>query len=455
MILRGYLFTLLLLFFTSVIFSQQKQFQKGNIAFDNLAYAEAIKLYEDAYDKGCEMKGLYERLADSYYYNSNLEKAVYWYKKLIVSFQGQIQSEHIDRYANCLISIREYKEANKVKKHLGSSTTKDISLGYLDTLEGLSGRFELDTLKINSMYSDYAPSFYKEKLVFTSSRNIGTNTTFIHEWNNEPFLDLYMVTNVSVDSVRKSTNRLKGNINTKFHESSTTFSKDFKTVYFTRSNFLDSKVKTNGQGHVLLKLYKATFDGKKWKNIEELPFNSDEYSVSHPALSPDGKLLYFASDKPGGYGQSDLYVVRINEQGGFGTPRNLGNRINTKGKETFPYISNTGRLFFASNGHKGLGSLDIFTAWSNENGEMTIENLGEPINSPKDDFTFIIDEDKNLGYFASNRKGGKGSDDIYGFKQLISFPVHYPSFKVKSTLERHVQLQEDILLGPEPIITSN
>ncbi len=443
----------LLLLISFIGISQEKQLKRGNEAFANLAYPKAIKLYKEALKKGHESKEVYENLADSYYYISELEKAVFWYKKLIVNYQGDINPEHIDRYAASLMTINEYDKANEIRGQQSKnheSVSKEPSLTYLDTIENLSGRFTLDTLNINSKYSDYAPSFFKEKLVFTSSRNTGKVTSFIHEWNDEPFSDIY-ATPVSTSS-KHTANRLNGIVNSKFHESSTTFSPDLKTVYFTRNNFSNSKVKTNRQGHVLLKIYKATYNGKKWINIEELPFNSDEYSISHPALSPDGRFLYFASDMPGGYGQSDLYVVAIKEDGTFGKPKNLGNKINTKGRETFPYLSDTGRLYFASDGHKGLGGLDIFMATIGENRTLSIDNLGKPINSNKDDFTFIINEKNRIGYFASNRDGGEGSDDIYGVKQITSLPRQYQMLETKKKLERHVVIQEDTQV--QPMITS-
>jgi outer membrane protein OmpA-like peptidoglycan-associated protein len=202
------------------------------------------------------------------------------------------------------------------------------------------------------------------------------------------------------------------------HESTPVFAKDGKTVYFTRNNYNNGKIQKDATGQVLLKIYKAVLDNDKWINVTELPFNSDAYSVAHPALSPDGKYLYFASDMPGSYGQADIYKVVINSDGSFGTPQNLGTGINTQGKETFPFVDAEGVLYFASDGHPGLGGLDIYTAVA-ENGNFTkAYNVGEPVNSKNDDFTFIIDRQSKTGFFASNRNGGSGYDDIYSFKEI-------------------------------------
>ncbi|MFD2562706.1 TolB family protein [Aquimarina rubra] len=302
-----------------------------------------------------------------------------------------------------------------------------------------SANFIIESLRINSKNSDYAPSFYKGELVFASSRNSKSMTVILQEHTNEPFSDLY-ITGKNIPD--KGVSKLQGMINTKFNESSATFSPDQKTVYFTRNNYSKRKFKRNSDGYVSLKIYKADYVNGKWKNIEELPFSSDEYSIAHPALSPDGRFMYFASDMPGSYGQSDLYVVEIFEDGTYGTPRNLGDKINSPGRETFPYISDRGTLFFASDGHEGLGGLDIFMVLPNRTTGWSIYNLGAPINSVKDDFTFIINEENNTGYFASNRINGKGGDDIYGCKLLVpllDYRDNTPAIKRK--IKRHMDVK--------------
>ncbi|MHA7058636.1 TolB family protein [Aquimarina sp. M1] len=302
-----------------------------------------------------------------------------------------------------------------------------------------SENFLIKPLSINSENSDYAPSFYKGELVFASSRNSKSLTVILQENTNEPFSDLYTTSKNIPD---KEISKLKGAVNTKFHESSATFSPDGKTVYFTRNNYSERKFKRNTKGCVLLKIYKADYNNGKWKNVKELPFNSNEYSTAHPALSPDGKFLYFASDMPGSYGKSDIYVVAIHKDGSYGTPQNLGSLINSAGRETFPYISDKGTLFFTSDGHVGFGGLDIFMVLPDTDKGWQIYNMGAPINSSKDDFTFIINEENMMGYFASNRSGGKGSDDIYGFKQMISLQEYRDQTpKIKRKIQRHIEVK--------------
>ncbi len=404
---------------------QDKLLAKANKNFKAFAYIDARAIYLDVAQRGYSSQNLYRKLADSYYLTGDLESSVKWYKKLTQEYPNDLDAEYLFRYAQSLKSIEFYDEADKVMDKLNTLTGNDKRArsfinkrNYLDFIEMQSGKYDIFSLDINSQNSEYAPSFNNQnQIVFASSRNKKTNDSELHEWNEMPFLDLFSSTikddQISLEGIKK----LPGKINTKFHESSTSFSKDGKTVYFTRNNYIDNKIRTNKKGVVLLKLYKASLKDGKWVNIEELPFCSDEYSVSHPSLNHDENKLYFASDMPGSLGKSDLFVVDILDNGKFGTPENLGEGINTEGRETFPYISNSGRLYFSSDGHVGLGGLDIFVSVPEKSIYNTAYNIGKPVNSSKDDFSFALNEDTRIGYFASNRKGGKGNDDIYSFKQ--------------------------------------
>ncbi|WP_299898451.1 OmpA family protein [uncultured Aquimarina sp.] len=402
--------------------STEKLLSKADQNFEALAYINARDIYLDVAKKGYSSPDLYRKLADSFYFTGEPEASIEWYEKLISNFSDQIKPEYLFRYAQSLKSAERYNEADTVMERFNSITGNDKRAksfvdkrDYLNFIEMQSGKYDTYTLDINSEFSDYAPSFdYKGNLVFASSRSKNSK---LHEWNKMPFLDLFS-SKINDDNIStKESKKLKGKINSKYHESSTSFTKDGNTMYFTRNNFTNNKLGKSRKGVVLLKLYKATFINEKWTNIEELPFNSDNYSISHPALSPDDKQLFFASDMRGTRGKSDLFVVDILPGGGYGKPRNLGDSINTEGRETFPFVSNSGQLYFASDGHVGLGGLDVFVAIPKEENSYEVFNVGRPINSPKDDFSFVIDEENRTGYFASNRKGGKGNDDIYSFKQ--------------------------------------
>jgi outer membrane protein OmpA-like peptidoglycan-associated protein len=223
---------------------------------------------------------------------------------------------------------------------------------------------------------------------------------------------------INTDGSLAAPKRLAKAINSKFHESTPVFTKDGTTMYFTRNNYFDGKRGKDADRVTLLKLYRATLQDNNWSNVIELPFNSDNYSVAHPALSVDEQTLYFASDMPGTLGQSDLFKVTINKNGTFSDPINLGPSINTEGRETFPFISQDNELYFATDGRPGLGGLDIYVTPLVENGDFTgIQNVGAPINSSTDDFGFLINSSTRTGFFTSNRAGGKGYDDIYKFTE--------------------------------------
>ncbi len=402
--------------------SQEKNIQKGNDDFDKYAFVNSRDIYLKVIENGYQSQDLYQKLGDSYYFTAELNDAAKWYGLLIESYKDSIDTEYYFRYAQSLKSLKQYAAADKIMDEFYTVNPTDSRAtyfneekNYLSLIEMQSGRFELSALEINSERSDFAPSFYLGNLVFTSSREKRNVSKIIHEWNNQPFLDLYVM---NQSDEKGSVTSFSKNINTKFHESTAVITKDGNTIYFTRNNYTNKNYKENTEGTNLLKLYRSEKIDGKWLKAVELPFNSDEYAVAHPTLSPDENTLYFASDMPGGKGLSDLYKVSI-EEDGFGTPESLGDIINTEGRETFPFIATNGNLYFSSDGHPGLGGLDVYVVEQNEDGTYGEGyNVGEPVNSPVDDFTFIINSTSGLGYFASNREGGMGSDDIYSFRQV-------------------------------------
>ncbi|WP_368662411.1 OmpA family protein [Zobellia laminariae] len=285
---------------------------------------------------------------------------------------------------------------------------------YLNDIKRNSGRYNVSPFQYNSPYSEFAPSFYKEGLIFSSDRDTGNFARYRHTWNSKDFLDLYKV---NADSVSQGfVIKFGDHVNTRLHESTSTVSKDGNILYFTRNNFKEGKYVKDETGVIRLKIFKAKMVEGVWSEIEELPFNSNDYSVAHPTLSSDEKALYFASDMPGTLGESDIFKVAINEDGTYGTPENLGPVINTEARETFPFVTSEDVLYFSSDGHTGLGGLDIFAS-KIANGRLdgNVMNVGEPVNGRMDDFTFIFNEDTRKGYFASNRAEGRGADDIYAF----------------------------------------
>jgi outer membrane protein OmpA-like peptidoglycan-associated protein/tetratricopeptide (TPR) repeat protein len=403
-------------------YAQKAQLASADRKYENFAYIDAIKTYERVAEKGYKSVDMFQKLGNSYYFNGELDKAAKWYDELFTMAPDQ-QSEYFYRYAQSLKAVGQTEKANEMLEKFHQKAGNDArgnlfddNKNYLDRIRMNSGRYKVEDAGINSKYSDYGSAFFLNKLVFTSARDTGGLMHRRHKWTNQSFTNLY-VTDLGEDLTPGKVNKFSKKINSKFHESSAIFSKDGKTMYFTRNNFLDGKKGKDGKEITLIKVYKSTFENEEWTKVTELPFNSDQYSVAHPSLSPDEKTLYFVSDMPGTIGQSDIFKVKINEDSSFGIPENLGNAINTEGKETFPLITDENELYFASDGHPGLGGLDIFVSKVNDEGNSIgeIQNLGDGANSPKDDFAYLIDTKSRKGFVTSNRVGGQGYDDVYKF----------------------------------------
>lgn len=426
---KNYLITLagVLLFFNAAL-AQESKIKSGDKKFDSYNFIDARNIYLSVVENGYSSQDVYEKLGDSYYFNAELDKASKWYAKLYYEYKDTVMPEYLFRYSQTLKNLGDYKSADKVMADFNRATNRSEQRSkifmekpdYLNLIELQSGKFEIKNLPINSPQSDFGPSFLKDNdIVFASSR--GTNgSKVIHDWSKTNFLDLYISKRESKNtSTLIGVEKMKGAVNTRFHESTPVFTNDGNTMYFTRNNFVKNKRKTDASGTTLLKLYKAdrnTSNGK-WNDVVELPFNGDEYSTAHPALSPDNSKLYFSSNMPGTMGLSDIFYVEIYGGNKYSEPINLGKNVNTEGRETFPFISKSGDLYFSSDAHVGLGGLDVFVSMSQSGNFEEPYNLGKPLNSSFDDFSFIIDNDTKMGYFTSNRSGGVGNDDIYSFTQ--------------------------------------
>jgi len=399
------------------IYSAAKYFEKYN-------YVNAQKSYIEFAESGDESIDVVKSLADTYYFNSQYDKAAIWYNKLLTNYPDQISAEYYFKASLSLKSLGDYKGADYIMGKYIKRTDKIIirnefnsNQQYLDTIEKNSNIYSISKTSINSSNSDFGPSYYGSSQVVFASANKGTGSEQ-YTWTGEPFLDLH-IADIDVNGDLVNNTPFKGNINTKLHESSTTFTKDLRTMYFTRNNYFKGEEKWDDENTVKLKLYRASIqDDDTWGNVEELPFNSDQYSVAHPSLSLDENRIYFSSDMPGTFGKSDIWYVDIIDKENYGRPVNLGPTINTEERESFPYISSENVLYFSSNGLMGLGGLDIFMTQLNSKGFPTATtNLGEPINSRYDDFGLIINPEINRGYLSSNRDGfdGSSSDEIYTF----------------------------------------
>ncbi|GAA0733393.1 OmpA family protein [Aquimarina litoralis] len=430
--MKGILHKLLVVFvgvsFLSSTQAQDRKLKSAQSQYDKYEYIDAQETYLKVVKKGYKSADLYKNLGNSYYFNSQFEEASKWYEELVKNYPNEVEPEYYFRYAQTLKSVGRYDDADVYMKKFAESSSDDQRAqlfqdepNYLKRIDFQSGRFEIENSSINSSFTDFGSAFFGRFIVFSSSRDTLLFKKSVHQWNEEPFLDLYRAeynpTNGELSEIEKFDSKL----NTKFHESTPIFSKDGNTVYFTRNNYDGRRYGNDKKGTNRLKIYRSYKNTQGgWTTPQNLSINSDEYSTAHPALSIDEKTLYFSSDMPGGEGQSDIYQVAINADGSLGEPKNLGNRINTEGKETFPFISSNNDLYFASDGHIGLGGLDVYVTRLNPqtDEEKLVVNIGKPVNGPDDDFAFIVDDESKRGYFSSNRDGGRGKDDIYSFLQL-------------------------------------
>ncbi|MBJ25595.1 MAG: hypothetical protein CMC91_05615 [Flavobacteriaceae bacterium] len=397
------------------IFIARKQYNKYD-------YDIVQQKYLDIINSGKETKESLEYLANSFFNNSEYDRAVIWFNRLISKYPKEISAENYYRASLSFKSQGSYEISDDLLRKYISLTDNLVIKNYYennpDYLQKISQNAENYSIiktQINSDGSDFGPSFYgDDKIIFSSTAS--STGDDLYEWSGERFLDLFIA---DMDSEGNLINPepLSDNINTEYHESSAILTKDKKIMYFTRNNYYSGKLGFDKKKQVNLKIYRAeSDDGEVWNNIEELPFNSDEYSVAHPAISVNEKRLYFSSDMPGSFGYSDIWYVDIFEDGTYSEPINLGPQVNTEFRESFPFISEEGVLYFSSDGRIGLGGFDVYLSNLDSRGmPKTSKNLGPPINSRLDDFGFIFSSNRGFGYFSSNRNGieGSSSDEVY------------------------------------------
>ncbi|GAA3765412.1 OmpA family protein [Flavobacterium ginsengiterrae] len=404
--------------------AQTASIKNADKKYDSYAYADAIKAYEKLVEKGFRDEKVFQRLANSYYNIGELKEALKYYQELFILNENQ-EAEYLYKYAQCLKSEGNYTKADEILEKFSQKASSDKravlflkNRNYLEDIKSNSGRFDIADAGINSKDSDYGSTILGNQLIFTSARDTGSIVKKNFKWTNKAISTLYAVDLNPDGSIGKPMLFHKNNLKVNFNQSTPVFTKDGKTMYFTRNNSVNGKRRQNENKVTFLKIYKAVLIGDEWKEVQELPFNSDEYSVAHPALSVDEKTLYFASDMPGTLGLSDIFKVSIESNGTYGKPENLGPEINTEGRETFPFISDENELYFASDGRPGLGGLDIYVSKITKEGTFDeVQNVGEPINSKQDDFAFIINSKNRNGFFSSNRTNGHGLDDVYRFTE--------------------------------------
>ncbi|MEI8204125.1 MAG: OmpA family protein [Bacteroidota bacterium] len=411
-----------------LIEAQSVMLQKANDFYSALAYSEAIPKYEKALkgdikkEEKFKIEGLL-KLADCYRLTNNNKKTLETYVR-VLNLKIDLDSMHRFYYAQSLMIAGKYEYAKaylntfKLDEKSKSETKNKIFAKSIEEIKMFykhASNYRTKKVSFNSNKNDFCPSFWKDKIVFTSSRDAAYLTSHKSDWTGNNYDALYYTTR-KANGKYSNVSKFKNIEQSKYNDGSTSFSSDGKFVYFTRNNIIDKKVIKSIDDKVNLKIFMAKDTNNKFENPIPLLFNSDNFNCVHPSINSDGTILYFSSDMPGGYGGMDIWACYI-VNGFYSQPVNLGDKINTAGNEVFPYVYDNKVLYFSSNGLDGMGGLDIFKVFLDENGKPkgTVYNLGAPINSTFDDFGIVLYPGSDSGYFCSNFGNKNNDDDIYSF----------------------------------------
>ncbi len=390
----------------------------GDRMYENMAYKDVIKFYESKDQLSLEEM---EQIANGYRLNHDTENSALWFSEVVKEETNPINFLY---YAQALQSNGATKKAKeyflKYNELIGLENSDQRGVYLADAIDRMNDwKNDEDIIlenekAINSENLDFSPTFYKDGIVFVSSRKLTDSKKY--KWTDEYFMNLYYAV-LNKEGALENVQSFSELINSEYHEGPVAFNKSFDRIFFTRNDYLNGKLKKNKKGVVKLGIFTAIRDGEHWTAPKSLSFNTAEYEECHPSITADGKSLYFASDREGGQGGMDIYVVEF-EAGKWSEPTNLGPTINTQGNDVFPFIHDDGTLYFASDGWGGLGGLDIFHSEKDGlNNWIPVTNMGHPYNSRKDDFGFVLNVLGTEGYLNSSRDGGKGRDDIYSFKR--------------------------------------
>ncbi len=445
-----YIFICLAFIVTFPVFSQQgKQIRADNL-FHKFSFVKASKIYQELIDKRYNVDYATRKLGDCYALLRDPENASKYYSQVVNNENAPI--EYYYKYAQALKGIKDYKNAKIWLKRYTDAGGKipenyiEKESHFLSNIFNATPEYFIKTINFNSKFSDFGALEHDSKIYFTSARDEGVSIKRLYGWNAQPFLDIY-VTDTENNNTVDHTNKLKGKVNSINHDGPVTITKDGQYMYFSSNNFRKASKGKDSLGLKNMKIYRATFKDGIWTDVEDLTINSDTFSTQHPALNSSNTKLYFASNQPGGYGGSDIYVVDILTDGSLGTPKNLGPVVNTKNAEGFPFINNEETLFFSSDGHIGLGLLDIYATVTDKNNTIIdVINLGVPVNTNMDDFSFTMNPDGLTGYLASNRPGGVGDDDIYVYNRIPPLQVEghvYDAINGKPIANATITLYDD------------
>jgi outer membrane protein OmpA-like peptidoglycan-associated protein/tetratricopeptide (TPR) repeat protein len=400
--------------------AQNKNTKMADKLYSRYEYVDAAKEYLKLVENDKADPYVYKQLADTYFNMFNTAEAAKWYAKATETNQD---AETYYRYAQMLKADGKYEEANKQMQKFAAAAPSDSRAiafkqnpNYVPRLLDKTKLFNINPSDISSDKSDFGAVLYDNAVYFTSARN-GARKSY--GWTDEPFLDIYKADYNNDGTVTNATAVTK--LNSQYHDGPLTMTADGNTVYFTSDSFREKTFEKDKANKLKLgrnSIFKATKNGDSWGDAEMLPVNSKEFSNSNPSVSRDGKTLYFSSDRPGSLGGVDIWKVAINEDGTYGEPQNLGNKVNTEGNESFAFIADDNKtLYFASSGKQGLGGLDVYQI-DLSGGEAS--NLGKPVNTEKDDFAFTFNSVKGAGFLSSNRNG---NDDIFAVSPICGVDV--------------------------------
>lgn len=401
---------------TGFISTPQERIKHADDLFKRYEFVEAVEHYTKLVRGEKTDNYVMIQLAESYYHLFNTVESAKWYAKAIEVNPNQ-DPEVYYKYAQMLKASGRYESSNKVMKKFADLKPEDSRAidflkepDYIPALRSQEALFTFEDSRMNhSQFSDFGGILTADNILYFASARDESKRKY--GWNDQPFLNVYAATYVADEEKFKDIKPVD-ELNTKHHDGPTTITADGQTMFFATESFRGGKYEKDKKNRLKkgkVSVYRAKYSGKKWTDIEPVPFNSPNYMVSNPAVSPDGKTLYFASDMPGTVGDMDIWRVDLHEDGTYGTPENMGTIINTEGRESFPFVSEDGKLIFASDSHRGFGGLDLYM-FDLTDPNAKVRNIGDPINTAKDDFHLSYYPEKGVGFLSTNRVG---RDDIY------------------------------------------
>lgn len=411
---------LVFIIITSCTHAQENLVKHAQKEYDNLALYDAASGFEDTIARGADSALVADKLAESYYQGGDMEHALIWYNFLCrhasLSQDQMLRliyiNLYIGNYSNAIDLAKSYESKYHNSEWCRSLIREQKCFDELT----VNSNFTIASENFNTNFVEFGTSYLGSSYLLLTSNRFSSGAVYCEDaQSGKPMLDL-VVAQFNEKNELVHLKKVKG-IKDHYNEGPACFDEKHGWIYFSSNNLNHKNKPTNGI--VRIKIYRGKWDGRKIRGIEELNFNGNDFSCAHPSVNADGSLLYFSSDRPGGFGGTDLYCVPIHADGSPGTVQNLGNEVNTPGNEYFPFVHQKERiLFFSSDGHLGFGGLDNFYCKLDHSLKaFGVHNLGKGINSSQDDFAFVVNEDQTKGFFSSNRYGGTGGDDIYRFIQ--------------------------------------